>query len=153
MRTKCFLFLLLMVSGNLLASEASLKAVGLESTDESGCYLTDGKSIFPTIPTMVAAYDDARVDKNIVLKVIDVAVSAGCDINAPDNQGLSALNAAVLFNNPKLVELLLEYGADPSLRIASQHKNLNGLNTQEFIEYLNAKNQKRDAVARILNQP
>ena len=145
------LVILTVLSGALYASESSMRNAGLETTDESGCYMTDGKSIFPTINSMVAAYGNKSVKNEIVLKIIDVAVKAGCDIHAPDAAGLSPLNQAILYNEPKLVSLLLGYGAEPDRKILSKKKYLNGLSSYEFLQLLIEEKKDRVKIKKILD--
>lgn len=121
------------------ASEASLKAIGLETTDDSGCYITNGEFVAPTIGLMVSAYDDPAIRNDVVIAIIEVAIAAGCDISEADSVGLSPLNAAILFNQPKLVKLLLERGANPERPIVSSRESLNGKNSYQLIDYLVSK--------------
>lgn len=142
----------LIVASNLYASEASLKSIGLETTDASGCYLTDGNESFPTIGAMVAAFGTPGLRSEVVLEIISIAAKSGCNIHTPDSAGLSPLNAAILFNEPDLVSLLLGYGADPYRKITSSKESLNGLDSFAFIELLIKKKQDRTEIKSILEK-
>jgi ankyrin repeat protein len=132
------------------ASEASLKAIGLETTDESGCFTTNGTFVSPTISLMVAAYDDPKIKNHVAISIIEVAIKSGCDIEAPDSMGLSPLNAAILFNKPKLVSLLLSNGASPNKPISSPKDYLNGLNSYQLLEFLSSKGKNLGEIKKLL---
>lgn len=127
----------------------SEKQLGLKITDASGCYMTEGSFIEPTISLMTAAYGDPSYGKDHALKNIRVAISAGCKIDEPDRMGLSPLNAAILFNEPTLVALYLSHGADPLKRISSKKKWVNNLNSFEFLEILSKKTKTNRESAKI----
>ncbi|WP_312937185.1 hypothetical protein [Stutzerimonas nitrititolerans] len=61
---------------------------GLHITDASGCRLSDGRGFEASTVLMAGAYDKLRPNAVVVLKVIGVAVEAGCDIDEPDELGL-----------------------------------------------------------------
>lgn len=44
----------------------------------------------------------------------EVLLDSGLDINIPDSEGYVALHKAVLGASPKVIELLLAFGADPN---------------------------------------
>jgi ankyrin repeat protein len=56
-----------------------------------------------------------ELQKNIIKKLLD----SGADVNAVGPAGKSVLVSAAIANLPYVVEMLLEYGADPNLK--SQH--------------------------------
>lgn len=148
MKRMTLLSCLLVCSALATAGEGEgLSAMGLRTTDPSGCFTTDGRSVWPTISLMVAAYGDPKVKNDVVLKVVDRAIKSGCDISAPDAAGLSPLNAAILYNEPVLVGFLLERGADTSKRIASPKEHLNGLDSLEFVDLLMTKDKAKDRQA------
>jgi len=62
---------------------------------------------------MAGAFREPSLGPETALKIIDVAIGAGCDIDEPDALGLSPLNAAILYNEPVLVRRFLEGGANP----------------------------------------
>lgn len=101
---------LAVVVGGLLSGFAwaeSLASFGLHTTDASGCHLTDGRGFeAPTIVLMAGAYDKLSEESALALKVIDTAIASGCDIDEPDELGMSPLNAAILYNEPILVQQL-----------------------------------------------
>lgn len=131
----------------------SLASFGLRTTDASGCRLTDGRGFeAPTIVLMAGAYDKLTQEAAVVLKVIDTAIASGCDVDEADELGLSPLNAAILYNEPILVERFLQAGADPQRRIVSTKASINGLDSFEFLRLLESKapSQDRTAVRRRL---
>ena len=129
--------------------------LGLRTTDANGCHLTDGRGFeAPTIVLMAGAYDKRLLDAAVVLEVIDVAIKAGCDIDEPDELGFSPLNAAILYNEPVLVERFLNAGADPHRKIASPRASINGLDSFEFLHLLETKapSQNREALRDVLER-
>lgn len=126
-----------------LASPESLRSVGIETSGKDGCYLSNGKAILgTTIGLMVDAYDDhPKLSNETIVTVIQTAIDAGCDINEPNNAGLTPLNAAILLNHSVLVELLLKHGARPELKIESQKKFIHGKNSFELYEFLKTKRE------------
>jgi hypothetical protein len=65
-----------------------------------------------------------------------VALSAGCSIEESDEVGSTPLVAAILFNEPELVRLLLQRCSDPYRRITSPKPYLNGLDAFGFLQLL-----------------
>jgi len=142
----------------LLGSNAwsdSLASFGLRTKDKNPCRLTDGRGFeAPTIVLMTGAYDKLSKDKVAVLIVIDTAINAGCDIDEPDELGFSPLNAAILYNEPVLVERFLQAGADPYRRIVSSRASIDGLDAFEFLHMLmnKAPSQDRAGLRTVLDQ-
>ncbi|MOA31723.1 Ankyrin repeats (3 copies) [compost metagenome] len=89
--------------------------------------------------TAVELYHDGVFPRERSLQVIDVALSAGCSIDEPDEVGSTPLVAAILFNEPELVRLLLQRGADPYRRIVSPLKFTNGLDAFGFLVQMQEK--------------
>ncbi|MAL02677.1 MAG: hypothetical protein CL625_00145 [Arenimonas sp.] len=149
--------LAIMVCG-LLTNNAwsdSLASFGLRTKDKNPCRLTDGRGFeAPTIVLMAGAYDKLSKDKVVVLEVIDAAINAGCDIDEPDELGLSPLNAAILYNEPALVERFLRAGADPYRKIVSSRTSIDGLDAFEFLHMLMTKvpSQDRTALRAVLDR-
>lgn len=132
----------------------SEKQPGLRATDETGCYLTDGSFIGPTIVLAAGLYHEPGFPKDRALKIIDVALSSGCNIEEPDETGSTPLVASIIYNEPELAEFLLEKGANPYLKISSRKKYLNGLNSFEITEFLirNQPSQNRAKIHSILKK-
>ena len=83
--------------------------------DEKQCR-NEGTAIFPRL---VAGYvsDDPNM-KRTAKDAMELALQRGCDINETDagadySSGLNALQNAILFGDPELVEWLISKGADP----------------------------------------
>jgi hypothetical protein len=133
----------------------SLTSFGLRTKDKNACRLTDGRGFeAPTIVLMAGAYDKLSSEKVFVLKVIDTAISAGCNIDEPDELGLSPLNAAILYNEPVLVERFLRAGADPYRKIVSSRTSIDGLDAFDFLRLVMTKapSQDRTALLAILDR-
>src|SRR5690606_7634221 len=90
---------------------------GLSASDPNGCYLSNGSVAGATLHLMTAAHSDPSFEAEPARTLIQRAVAAGCGLHAADGEGLSPLNAPILFNDAVLVELLLTLGSDPSRRI------------------------------------
>ncbi len=118
------------------ASSANEIMPGLRLTDETGCYVTNGDFVTPTIVLMTGAYNSPTLDNDEVLDIMNTAIAAGCRIDEADEMGMSPLNAAVLYNEPDLVTLFLRNGADPYLKISSAKLSIDQLNSFEFLELL-----------------
>ncbi len=67
------------------------------------------------IGLLVAAWDD-NVPPRRVRRLLGQLRNLGCDINERGTQGLTPLHSAILLNNVSAVSLLLEAGADPTVR-------------------------------------
>jgi hypothetical protein len=145
----------LLLAGIGMAHADALTSFGLRAADPAGCTLTDGKGFeAPTIVLMISAYGD-QAGGAFALELIDKAIAAGCEIDEPDQMGLSPLNAAILYNEPVLVERLLRAGANPDDRIVSSSKTIDGLNSSELLALLESRSTKpdREAVRRLLESP
>lgn len=149
--------LLAVVAGGLLSGFAlaeALSSFGLRTTDASGCHLTDGRGFeASTIILMAGAYDKLSQESALALKVIDTAIASGCGIDEPDELGLSPLNAAILYNEPILVERFLQAGADPHRPISSPRRALDGLDSFGFLRLLQTKapGQGRQEIGMLLD--
>lgn len=66
---------------------------------------------YPVLPTVEALYGAAR-DGNAV-QARDLLARGACFVDMPDGQGLTSLMIASGRGHAELVEVLLEYGADP----------------------------------------
>jgi ankyrin repeat protein len=81
------------------------------------------KDFFPSGPPLAMAEAAAagRVEK------IDQLVNAGADVNARGNEGMTALIWALMHQNKKGYQYLLEHGADPNLQIGTSSLTSDGL--------------------------
>ena len=120
--------------------------LGLQPVDERGCILGHGTIQAPTLTLMAAAYGESEQRNAVALAKIEEALDAGCPIDAVDQVGLSALNGAILYNEPVLVKLLLARGADPQRRIVST-SGANGLDSFAFLDLLQQRDKQRDRSA------
>lgn len=120
------------------ASADSLRSVGIETSDKTGCALSDGKTVIgSTIHLMVDAYGNhPKLKDETILEIITTAIMAGCNLHETNPSGLSPLNSAILLNQPVLVRLFLESGANPNLRISGSKAFMNGKNSFDLYERL-----------------
>ncbi len=140
------LILCLLVAGAAHAEDVE-KDHGLQPMDERGCVLGNAGMQAPTLTLMAAAYGESEARKTMALKEMKQALEAGCPVDEPDQMGLSALNGAILYDEPVLVKLLLEHGADPKRKIVSPRTTLNGLDSLAFLDLLDKRDGKRDRKA------
>ncbi|WP_207390765.1 hypothetical protein [Phytopseudomonas dryadis] len=134
---------LCMLAG-LAQAEDLQRDFDLQAMDEQGCMLGNATAQAPTLTLMAAAYGESEERKGMALAQMKKALEAGCPVDEPDQMGLSALNGAILYDEPELVKLLLERGADPRRRIVSPKTTLDGLDSFAFLELLGERDDKRD---------
>ncbi|WP_156152627.1 MULTISPECIES: hypothetical protein [Pseudomonas] len=144
MRSKVLVLCLLT---SLAHAEDAQDDHGLQVIDERGCVLGNASMQAPTLTLMAAAYGESPARKDMALAQMKEALQAGCPVDEPDQMGLSALNGAILYDEPELVKLLLEGGADPRRKIVSPKATLNGLDSFAFLELLGKRDGKRDRKA------
>lgn len=138
--------LLCAVAGFAHADDAQ-KDNGLQVIDERGCVLGNASMQAPTLTLMAAAYGESQARKAMALAQMKEALEAGCPVDEPDQMGLSALNGAILYDEPELVKLLLGHGADPRRKIISPKTTINGLDSFAFLDMLGKRDGKRDRKA------
>jgi ankyrin repeat protein len=89
-------------------------------------------------------YNQAGVDKNAILGLINLLIKRGIDINAYNSKGTTALHEAVLINKPDLLRFLIERGADLNKPIADPGESrVNQLTPLEFAEWLQTHSSER----------
>ena len=87
------------------------------------------------------------VDEETELKIFELIgylIEKNEPVNAYSSDGYTALQAAILWNSPKLVSLLFESGADPYLPIKNGG-SIDGKSSVEFIELLFSKDPENYA--------
>jgi ankyrin repeat protein len=76
-----------------------------------------GKGTTPLMTVVEAFFED--LDKKRCAQLVRLLVQTGARIDEPDDRGDTPLALAAVNNFPELVKLLLELGANPSLRLRS----------------------------------
>lgn len=105
-------------------------------SDEARCHTQD----LPVLPLLIASQHD---NQELLQAAVTEALQRGCDINeARPDDGLNALNAAILFAESEWVSFLLAQGADPSLKIHAPERRFHGMNSAEFARLLFELTQK-----------
>lgn len=108
----------------------------------------------PALNFIAAGYGsgDSR-QKEITLELSRRFIEKGAQVNQSWN-GFTPLQAAVLANEPVLVEHLLRNGADPNIRLKLPGKASDNLTTAEFAKYLaSLKRQDMRNVLEVLQRP
>ncbi len=136
-----------LLATSLVHAEDVQKDHGLQPMDERGCVLGNASMQAPTLTLMAAAYGESEARKDMALAQMKQALAAGCPVDEPDQMGLSALNGAILYDEPELVKLLLANGADPKRKIVSPKTTVNGLDSFAFLDLLDKRDGKRDRQA------
>lgn len=136
-----------LLATSLVHAEDVQKDHGLQPMDERGCVLGNASMQAPTLTLMAAAYGESEARKDMALAQMKQALEAGCPVDEPDQMGLSALNGAILYDEPELVKLLLAHGADPKRKIVSPKTTVNGLDSIAFLDLLDKRDGKRDRKA------
>lgn len=136
-----------LLATSLVHAEDVQKDHGLQPMDERGCVLGNAGMQAPTLTLMAAAYGESEARKDMALAQMKQALEAGCPVDEPDQMGLSALNGAILYDEPELVKLLLASGADPKRKIVSPKTTVNGLDSFAFLDLLDKRDGKRDRKA------
>ena len=136
-----------LLATSLVHAENVQKDHGLQPMDERGCVLGNASMQAPTLTLMAAAYGESEARKDMALAQMKQALAAGCPVDEPDQMGLSALNGAILYDEPELVKLLLASGADPKRKIVSPKTTVNGLDSFAFLDLLDKRDGKRDRKA------
>ena len=118
---------------------------GLKTTDKTGCHITNGDLVTPTISLMTAAYDEhSAIRSRVVLLIIKIAIKYGCPVDKEDDAGLTPLNASILFNEPGLVEFFLKSGANPGRKMVKAGEKYKDFNSYSFFEYMKEKDRSTD---------
>ena len=81
---------------------------------------------------------------NFLWKEIQSAIERGCDVNEPDSDSLSPLNTAILFSQYRVIEKLIEYGADLYIPVNSHKKSITGMDSFQFSHWLIKKDPSKD---------
>ncbi|MDH2432554.1 hypothetical protein QCD60_08245 [Pokkaliibacter sp. MBI-7] len=150
MKTALIPLLLALSAATAQADDIDLKSLGLTMVDKNGCRLSDGSVEISTINLMTAAYDEPGLSRESVVRVIKKAIDVGCDVNEPDQIGVSPLNAAILYNQPELVSLFLSHGANAKAKMVSPKASINGLDSCGFLNLLEGKEKVRGKIWKLL---
>ncbi len=75
-----------------------------------------------------------RACKEDDIETLRALLLAGADLNDTDSRGLAPLHLAVLVNSKEMVEMLVEYGADPR-QAAPFADNLTPLEIAQLLEH------------------
>ena len=107
----------------------------------------------PALDFIAAGYGsgDSR-QKEITLELSRRFIEKGAQVNK-SWKGYTQLQAAILANEPVLVEHLLRHGADPSIKFKNPGKASDNLTAMEFAKYLaGLKRQDMSSVLEVLNR-
>ena len=77
--------------------------------------MTDNKYNKAATNKMLKIFNDKSMDAETKAKAVSFCIECGADVNARDENGMTALMKASLENNHEMVEILLDKGADVTL--------------------------------------
>jgi ankyrin repeat protein len=102
---------------------------------------------------LLAASDEtgAACDKEI-LSLLDRYSEIGAPIDHYGDNGLTALQEAIITQNISIVKALLENGADKTLRTRIDRPSINGLDAIELAEYFSYKNPNDPEISAMLSE-
>ncbi|MBL4832740.1 MAG: hypothetical protein JKY26_02105 [Pseudomonas sp.] len=147
-------FLALLLSTLSLNACADSEAMRLlrDATETSQCEISSKGRQEAIIPLTATAFSLPAADQAEVIELIARQMANDCSLDAPDSEGITAINVAVLKSEPLLLRQLLKMGADPEPAIVSERPWLNGLNSLEFaaLIYERAPTPERGEVVRLL---
>lgn len=105
----------------------------------------------PLFNFIVAGYGDKNSHNEAILQLSQKFIDKGANINKSWH-GLTPLQAAVLGNEPVLVQHLLQNNADQNIRFKLPGKPTNNMTALEYAEYLtNQKQQDRSEIIAVFN--
>lgn len=109
----------------------------LQYTDEQQCYVKMGdETPRAIVHQLVASYGLPTIDNAMVMQALQAAIERGCSLQVLDENGLSPLHTAILFNQAEVVQFLLAHGADKHQRIERQGSPVDGLTANEFLDWI-----------------
>jgi len=121
-------------------ADKKLMTLGLKDCELSFDAEKDAGS---AISFLVAAYGGDNVDNSRVEAYIIRLIKQGCSVDVLDEEGMTPLHSAVLFNQPDLVKFLLENGADMRKKISRPGKRVDGMQPLKFAKFLFASNDNQ----------
>lgn len=102
-----------------------------------------GDCSVPLISWVGRTFDHADQDSQLRgYSIMDLFIERGEPLNAK-SQGLTSMHEAILLNNAKYLNKLLNAGADPLIKSDDNGKSYANLNAFEYLAYLNSKQPNR----------
>lgn len=99
---------------------------------------------FPVLHFAGNTFDGASTDMRTSSRAEEVlkwALEQGLDVNEVAD-GMTALHHAILYNNARYLELLIDAGADPQIKVSKPGRPYNGLNGFEYLTLLESKGRR-----------
>ncbi|QKQ25298.1 ankyrin repeat domain-containing protein [Candidatus Reidiella endopervernicosa] len=84
----------------------------------------------------VGGMSDFDVDQDAAYKLIDHFIKRGEPVNVLSNHGLAPLHESILYKNNKYLEILLENGADLTVRTNNIEREWHDKSSTELLEWL-----------------
>jgi hypothetical protein len=97
-----------------------------------------------------------NIDPQASLDLARIFLDKGCDIDAYNHAGMTALHIAVMFNDPVMAKFLLDHGAAAKLPIhpltgpGTRPRFDDGLDAYEFAIYLRDKAKRKQDTSAVI---
>lgn len=121
-----FFSLTLCIPTRVLAEE--LTQASAPPSEDKCMMAVDGRKE-PAVALVAGHFGSGQADKSRVLALLDKVIARGCPIDKPNSHGATALNLAILMQEPELVGHLLKAGSNPKQVLAVDEPWAKGMNS------------------------
>lgn len=121
-----FLSLTLCMPAFVLAAEPAQATAS--PVDDTCMVAVDGKQE-PAVAFTAGHYGAGHFKQDRVLALLDKVIARGCPIDKPNSTGATALNLAILMEEPDLVRYLLKAGSNAKQLLAVDKPWAKGMNS------------------------
>lgn len=121
-----FLFLTFCIPASVLADAP---APANASSGEDKCMMAVDGGREPAVAVVAGHYGARQEDNDRVLALLDKVIARGCPIDKPNSTGATALNLAILMEEPDLVRYLLKAGSNAKQLLAVDKPWAKGMNS------------------------
>lgn len=144
---KKLLTLICALPGLAGANQAAL--TDMEYVDAARCFIAADSTVMSVMPLLADAWINAADAgaRQRAQEAFSVALARGCDIDAADVSGLSALNLAIARGDGEVALYLLTHGADPRRKMSTQDARFDGLDSFALLDVLQELDAQTDRAA------